>query len=400
VTNAGPIAGIRIIDLSTTFMGPYCTLVLARMGADVVKVEAPDGDIVRFIGGGRNPGMGPIFLATNHGKRSVALDLKQPEGRAVLLRLLADADVFVTNMRPSALAKLELRYEDLQQLNPRLVHCSLTGFDGAGPYRDYAAYDDVIQAVSGLAVTQGEPGPPAYVRSPVTDKIVGLMGVNAILAALMSRERTGAGQGVEVPMFETMVGFNLLDQQGGSVFVPPIGPSGYVRTSSPYRKPYRTADGYLGVIVYTDRQWLSFFELIGRLDLLDSDRFRTITARTEHIDELYQLVEQALLTRTNEWWRAELAALGIPCVPVLSTDELLDDEHLRAVEMFEDIEHPSEGTMRLPRMPVRFSATPVDPGAPAPRLGEHGPEVLREAGFTDADIERLTNAGILNAPPD
>jgi crotonobetainyl-CoA:carnitine CoA-transferase CaiB-like acyl-CoA transferase len=395
---AGPLAGLRVIDLTTTFMGPYCTLLLARMGADVVKVEAPGGDIVRHIGPERHPGMGTIFLNTNHGKRSIALDLKHPEGAALLRRLLADADVFVTNMRPHAVAELRLGFDELHGLNPRLVHCTLTGFGSAGPYRELAAYDDVIQGVSGLAATQGEPGPPEYVRSPIADKIVGLMGLSGILAALTARSRSGLGQAVEVPMFESMAEFMLLDQQGGHVFEPPIGPTGYPRTSSPYRKPYRTADGYLSVVVYTDRQWLGFFELIGRAELLTDERFRTINARTKHIDQLYQLIEQTLPARGNAEWLAELEALGIPCVPVLTTAELFDDEHLKAVEFFETVAHPSEGALTLPRLPITFSSDRTGPVRPAPRLGEHGPELLRDLGLTEDEVRRLTDARVLLIP--
>jgi crotonobetainyl-CoA:carnitine CoA-transferase CaiB-like acyl-CoA transferase len=390
---SGPLAGLRVIDLSTTFMGPYCTLLLARMGADVVKVEAPGGDIVRYIGPERHPGMGTIFLNANHGKRSIVLDLKHIDGRALLDRLVDAADVFVTNMRPQAVTALGIGAEKLRAVNPGLIYCSLVGFGKEGPYRDLAAYDDVIQAVSGLAVVQGEPGPPSYVRSPVADKIVGLMGVSGILAALRAKERSGVGQLVEVPMFETMAEFMLLDQQGGHVFSPPIGPTGYPRTASPHRKPYRTLDGYLGVVVYTDRQWLSFFRLIDRLDLLDDERFTTITARTQHIDDLYQLVEQALLSRTNAEWLKELAELGIPCVPVLSTADLLEDEHLNAVNFFDEIDHPTEGHLKLPRLPMNFSADRPDPGRPAPRLGEHGYELLAELGIPDQEIRRLIEAG-------
>jgi crotonobetainyl-CoA:carnitine CoA-transferase CaiB-like acyl-CoA transferase len=389
----GPLAGLRVIDLSTTFMGPYCTLLLARMGADVIKVEAPEGDIVRNIGPERHPGMGSIFVSANHGKRSIVLNLKHPDGRSLLDELVRGADVLVTNMRPKAIATLGIGPDELRALNPRLVYCALVGFGAEGPYRDLAAYDDVIQAISGLAAVQGEPGPPAYVRSPIVDKIVGIMGLSAILAALHARERSGAGQVVEVPMFETMAEFMLLDQQGGHVFDPPIGPTGYPRTASPYRKPYRTLDGYLGVIVYTDRQWLSFFRLIDRLDLLEDPRFSSISARTRNIDQLYQVVEQALLGRTSADWLKLLADLGIPCVPVLTTDDLLSDEHLRAVGFFEDVDHPSEGALRLPRLPVSFSADPTASGRPAPRLGEHGREVLAELGMSDVEIQRLIGAG-------
>ncbi|MQA14878.1 MAG: CoA transferase [Pseudonocardiaceae bacterium] len=362
----GPLAGVKVVDLTTTFMGPYCTLMMARMGADVLKVEAPGGDILRYVGDGRNPAMGPIFLNSNHGKRSIALDLKRGEGREVLLRLVAGSDVFVTNMRPDALWRLGLGYADIDTANPRCVYCTLPGFGSRGPYRDYAAYDDVIQAVSGIAAVQGGSDAPSYVRTPIADKTVGLMGMGTILAALYQREQTGRGQAVEVPMFESMTAFSLLEQQGGHVFDPPTGPVGYSRTASPYRRPYRTADGYLGVVIYTDRQWLSFFDLIGRPELATEPRFRTITERTENIDELYQLIEAELPARSTEDWAADFEALGIPAVPVQGVAELFHDEHLRAVDFFEQIDHPSEGRLTLARLPMSFSTNPQPQQRPAP----------------------------------
>jgi crotonobetainyl-CoA:carnitine CoA-transferase CaiB-like acyl-CoA transferase len=385
--------GVRIIDLSTTFMGPYCTMLLARMGADVIKVEAPGGDIVRHLGSGRNPGMGPIFLSANHGKRSVGLDLKHPEGDAALLRLVADADVFVTNLRPGALGRLDLSPERLTGANPRLVYCALPGFGSQGPYADRAAYDDVIQAASGIADVQGGSGAPEYIRTLLADKTVAVFGVSAVLAALFERSRTGCGQAIEVPMFESMVSFSLLEQQGGQVFDPPLGTTGYVRTDSPYRRPYATADGYLGVLVYTDRQWLAFFELIERPDLATDPRFATITLRTKHIDELYKLVEDTLPGRTSQEWMAAFARVGIAAQPVLSSADLLDDPHLRQVGLFQPVEHPSEGPLVLPRLPMMFSGEPAAPSRPAPRFAEHSVEVLREAGLSAAEVARLVAEG-------
>jgi crotonobetainyl-CoA:carnitine CoA-transferase CaiB-like acyl-CoA transferase len=396
----GPLSGVRVVDLTTTFMGPYATALMARMGADVIKVEAPGGDIVRGLGGGKHAGMGPIFLNANHGKRSVALDLKHTEGIAVLRRMLVDADVFVTNMRPEAVHRLGLDPDRLRQANPRLVYAMLPGFGSDGPYRNQAAYDDVIQAVSGMASTQGLTAAPTYVRTPVADKAVALMGLSAILAALLARERTGQGQSVEIPMFETMAQFMLLEQQGGYVYDPPAGPTGYTRTASPHRRPYRTADGFLGVVVYTDRQWLSFFELIGRTELLHDRRFRSITDRTANIDELYRLIAEVLPTRISAQWQQDLHRVGIPCVPVLRTEDLFDDEHLRAVDFFESVQHPTEGPLRLARLPILFSEDVPGPQRPAPRLGEHGPEVLMALGLGSQEVQRLIDIGVLAVPQD
>ncbi|RZT84579.1 crotonobetainyl-CoA:carnitine CoA-transferase CaiB-like acyl-CoA transferase [Pseudonocardia sediminis] len=390
-----PLDGVRVVDLTTTFLGPYTTMLMARMGADVIKVETRDGDVLRDVGTGRHPGMGPIFLTANHGKRSIALDLKSPGGRAAMRRLVAGADAFVTNMRPDAVERLGLGPDELTAADGRLVYVALRGFGAEGPYRDRAAYDDVIQAASGLAAVQGGDGDPAYVRSVVADKAVAVMGLAAVNAALFARERTGRGGFVEVPMFESMVSFLMLEQQNARV-LDPDGACGYSRTASPNRRPYRTADGFLGVMVYTDKQWLSFFELIGRPELAHTPRYSTITGRTEHIDELYGLVAEALPARTNAEWVAAMEPLGIPVQPVLSPDDLLADEHLRAVELFEQVAHPSEGTLTLPRLPMSFDGEHAAPVRGAPRLGEHGADVLREAGLDDAEIEHLRADGVLS----
>ncbi|WP_214367272.1 CaiB/BaiF CoA transferase family protein [Pseudonocardia sp. H11422] len=391
----GPLTGITVVDLTTTFMGPYCTLLLAQLGADVIKVETPAGDVVRYIGDERGVGMGPVFLNANQGKRSVALDLKDPEGREVLLRLAAGADVFVHNIRPAAAHRLGIGYDQIAAANPAAVYCALRGFGGEGPYRDRAAYDDVIQAGCGLAAVQGAGTEPAYVRTPVADKVVGLLAVSAITSALLARERTGRGQEIEVPMLESMVAFTLLDQQGGYVFDPPRGPTGYARTASPYRKPYRTADGHLSVMVYTDAQWQAFFDLVGRSELADDPRYRTITERTRHTDELYQILEKELLARPSDEWLAMLSAAQIPVAPVRSVPDLFADEHLAAVGLFEHVEHPTEGMLRLARFPISFAGEHPQRPRPAPRLGQHGIEVLTELGYSPEQIRRLAEAGIV-----
>lgn len=396
---AGPLTGVKVVDLSTTFMGPYCTLLMAQMGADVVKLEAPNGDIVRYIGAGRNAGMGPIFLSVNQGKRSVALDVKRPAGRDALLKVLSTADVLLTNMRLDALKRLRLTFDDLVESHPHLIHCCLAGFGSGGPYSGQAAYDDVIQAISGLAAVQGASGPPEYVRTAVADKTVGLMALSAILAALVGRGRTGLGQRIEVPMFEAMATFTMLEEQGGRVFDPPLGPVGYARTASPRRLPFPTADGYIGVVVYTDRQWQSFFELIDKPELAREARFRTIRERTENIDELYSMLAERLSTRTTEQWLKDFERHSIPAVPVLGVDDLFADAHLSAVNLFVSQEHPTEGRLTLPRLPIDFFDEEQPTSQPAPNLGAHNREVLQEAGLTDAEINRLENDRILTEGP-
>ena len=394
-----PLTGLRVVDLSTTLMGPYCSRLLAALGADVIKVEAPGGDVVRYVGDSKKTGMGPVYLSCNHGKRSLAIDLKKPEGLEALRRLTKTADVFMHNMRPGAVKGLGLGAAELRADHPRLVYCALPGFGEGGPYRDRAAYDDVIQAGSGVASVQGGRGDPMYVRTVIADKVVGVMAHGAILAALVRRGVTGVGGAVEVPMFEATAAFITLEQQGGMIFDPPRGPSGYSRTDSPWRRPYKTKDGFLGVLVYTDKQWLSFFDLIGKSELASDPRFRTIKERTENIDHLYELVDQTLPSRTTEEWRIALGKLGIACAPVQTLADLFEDPHLQAVKFWERIDHPSEGGLRLPRSPVLFADTIPPTLRPAPRLGENSRELLAEAGLTSDAIEDLIRKQIVIAPP-
>lgn len=391
----GPLSGVRVVDLTTTFMGPYCTAQMARMGADVIKVEEPLGDVTRGINDRHRTGLGPIFIAGNHGKRSIALDLKDPRGRDALLVLVKQADVLVHNMRPQAVAKLGIGPDEIHETNPACVYAALTGFGASGRYADLAAYDDVIQAVSGMASIQAtSDGFPAYIKSAIADKTVGLMALGAITAALFDRSRTGKGATVTVPMMESMVSFNLLEQQGDWIYDPPQGTTGYTRLSSPYRRPYATADGHLGVVVYTDRMWSAFFELIGSPELAEEPRFLTIAERTANIDELYALVERELLKHPSDYWQEQLAARGIPVVAVRTVEDLFSDEHLSDVQFFNSYEHPVAGKLKLPRHPIEFDGDPEPVGRPAPLLGQHSVEVLLEAGLLAEDVEALLVAGI------
>ncbi|MGW6459035.1 CaiB/BaiF CoA transferase family protein [Streptomyces sp. NPDC055078] len=395
-----PLEGVRIIDLTTTFMGPYTTMLLGGLGADVIKVEAPDGDVARYVGPRRHDAMGPIFLNANHGKRSVAIDLKTPAGGEILGRLIASAEVFLTNMRPAARAKLGLEAGDVLALNPSVVYCTMTGFGGTGPYRDLVAYDDVIQAMCGLASVQGGPGgTPAYVKTAIVDKMMGVYGFGALLAGLFARERTGEGQIVEVPMFETMITNLAIETQGGTVFDPPTGPVGYPRSETPFRRPYATADGHLAVMPYTDRQWHRFFELIGKPELRGDERFDTVAHRTANAGELYELLETEVAERGSAEWRETLEAAGIAHAPVLSVTEAIEDRHIREVGLFRQREHPTEGTIRVSRIPIRFGDRDIEHRRLAPVLGEHGPEVLAELGYDAGEIRRLRATGVIAEPP-
>ena len=356
---------------SKALMGPYCGLLLAQLGADVIKVERPAGDVVRGISDRRGHGLGDFYVNLNRGKRSVVLDLSNDADAAILRAMIADVDVFSHNLRPTSAQKLGLSYEHLASSNPRLVYCSMHGFDQRGPWRDKPAYDDTIQAAAGIATMQGGTtgGPPTYVKSPIADKTVGVFAVTGILAALFERASSGLGQEVSVPMYETMAAFTAIDQQGGTVFDPPLGPQGYARMESPHRRPYQTADGYIAVMVYTDRQWANFFTLIKRPDLLADDRLLTIGGRTENIDELYALVAEVLPTRTTEDWLHVLDSLDIPAAPVMSIDEVIKTPQSIASGIFEAVAHPVLGRLRQPGMPVTFSRTPPAPAGPAVVLG-------------------------------
>jgi len=383
----GPLADLTVLDLTSTFLGPYCAVLLAQMGARVIKVEPPEGDIIRYVADERHSGLGPAFLNFNRGKESVVLDLVSEAGRAALDLLIDTADVVLHNMRPGAMRKLRIDPETVLARNPRVVYCHAVGYGSGGPYRDEPAYDDVVQGVSGLAAVQGGSGEPAYVRTQVVDKTVGVMALAAILAALHERSVSGRGQAVEVPMFESMATFLLMEQQGQRVYAGRTGGTGYARTASPYRKPYRSADGMISVLLYTDGQWRTFFRLIGRTDLADDPELSSIRGRTKRIDELYSLVEDELAKRTTAEWLELLRANNIPSMPVNSIEDLFADEHLAAVGLFEDVAHPSEGPLVQARLPWTFSRSgaPSLPGAPS--LGEHTEQALTAAGL-DVDAVR------------
>lgn len=373
-TGSGPLAGLRVIEMATTLMGPYCALLLAQLGADVIKVETPAGDIARNIADPHGRGLGPAFLNLNRGKRSVVLDLKDDGDKAALFDLAATADVLCHNMRPPVAARNGLTYEALSARNPALIVCRMFGYGQDGPYAGHGAYDDVIQGASGTAALQGSAGPdeaPSYIRSSIVDKTVGLMGTTAILAAVAERAGSGRGQQVDVPMFESMVAMNAMEQLGGLVYVPQDGPAGYSRTSSPFRRPYATRDGYVSVLVYTDRQWAAFFGLAGQPGLADDPRFRTIRERTAHTDELYSFLEEELRARTTAEWLAAFERADIPAMPVLGLADLVDNAQLRASGLFETVEHPVAGTLRQPGLAWRFSRTAPAPAGPAPVLGGH-----------------------------
>lgn len=369
---SGPLEGVRIIDLTSVVMGPLATQILGDMGADVVKIEPADGDVFRSVLPCRNPKMGASFLNFNRNKRSVVLDLKSAHGRQEMLDLIKRADVLVSNLRPKSMAGLGLSYEELQRENPRLIYCGAYGFSENGPYAGKPALDDIIQALSGMADLQaGQSGEPQYVNSILADKIAGLTIVYSVAMALYERERSGQGQSIEVPMFETMAAFNLLEHMAGKTFRPQQGSIGYDRLLSPWRRPYRTKDGYIAVMPYTTHQWQRFFEVCGRSDSNIDMLYQEAESRNQNIDALYGLVAELLRERTTAEWLVLMQEADIPHGEVLSLGDLFDNEHLEAVGFFSDDTHPTEGDVTVVNVPVAFSRTPASIRRLAPRLGEH-----------------------------
>jgi crotonobetainyl-CoA:carnitine CoA-transferase CaiB-like acyl-CoA transferase len=388
---AGPLQGVRIVELTSIVLGPWACQLLADMGADVVKVEAPRGDSNRALGASRTRGMGALYLTCNRNKRSLVLDLAKPGARDALLRLIAKADVFVHNNRPRVMTKLRLEYADLKKVNPRLIYCGAYGYSKKGPYGDRGALDDSIQAVSGMAMLNIETGAPRYMPTIVADKTTAITAVYGILAALFHRERTGEGQELEVPMFETMVSFLMAEHQWGMTFEPPLGAPGYTRLMN--RRPYKTLDGYIAILPYLDAHWATFCERSGRRDLFEDPRFATLASRLKHIADTYAETEKVIATRTTQEWLDLFAGTSIPTVRVNRLEDLPLDPHLEAVGFWSFVEHPTEGRLRMPAFPVNFGTTPAAIRRHAPRMGEHTVEVLREAGLSDAEIDSLCASG-------
>lgn len=386
VSPSSPLAGLRVIDLTSVVAGPYATLLLGDFGAEVIKVEPPTGDRARDLGPRVHEGMGAVFVNLNRGKRSVVLDLSTEAGRAALKTLVDTADVFVHNLRPDAAGGCGADAETLRAGHPELVHCTIRGFGSDGPYRDLPAYDDIIQAASGIAAQQAwMAGEPQYVATAVADKVSGLTAALAVSAALRGRDQSGVGATIEVPMFESLVAFGLLEHLWGRTFVPPRGEARYPRTTSPARRPFRTADGWISVVVYTDAHWAQFFELIGHPELATDERYATLWGRTQEHDALYPLIDESLRGDTTDEWLERLRAAGIPAVRYAEVEDLFEDPHLREVGFFASVPHPSEGDLVQFATPVRFDGQHGTPDAPAPRLGEHTDAVLRSIGVDPVD---------------
>ena len=396
----GPLAGIRVLDLTTVVMGPYACQLLGDYGADVIKIESPDGDVMRLSGPMKNPGMGHLYLSTNRSKRSVVLDLKNAAGREVFLKLAATADVLLYNIRPRAMARLGLSYEEIRKVNEKLIYVGAFGFSQRGPYAARPAYDDLIQGMSGLPWLSLKAGAqePRYAPIILADRIVGLQVAFATLAALHHRDQTGGGQRVDVPMYEGLLSIVLGEHLAGSMFEPPIGPPGYQRSLAHNRRPHRTLDGYICTLVYTDKHWRSFFEVIGQLQTFEADvRFSSQNERLKHIDEVYGYLAGVLATRTTAEWMAAFTKADIPAAMMHSLDDILGDEHLNAIGYFKTAHHPSEGTIRETAIPTEWSASQPVSTRHAPRLGEHTLEVLREAGIDQETMDALLEQRVIMA---
>lgn len=393
---------VRVLDLTSVLMGPYATQILGDYGADIIKVEGPDGDATRKIGPWRNEGMGPVFLNANRNKRSLAIDLKAPEGRAALLRLASSVDVVICNIRPKAMARLGLTYEALREINPGIIYVGVVGFGSDGPYSGKPAYDDLIQGASTMAALMemsGNDG-PRYIPSAAADRIVGLFAVSAVLAGLHHRSVTGMGRALEVPMFETMVSFVMGDHMGGRTFDPPLDDGGYQRQLSIHRRPQKTSDGYICALIYSDKQWEAFARLTGTLEEFTRDhRYASISSRATNIDYIYSKLNAEFLKRTTAEWHRLLEEADIPVLPMHDLASIFDDPHLHAKNFFEHVDHPSEGPIRSIRFPVEGGSAPME-DRPVPAQGQHSVEILHDAGFTNAEIDALVSIGVVLTPSD
>ncbi len=375
----GPLAGVRVVDLTAMVFGPYCTQIMADMGADVIKVEPPAGDNTRFISAGPAPGLGGVFVNINRGKRSVVLDLRQEKDKAALEALVKTADVFIHSMRGKAVAKLGFDYGAVKALNPEIVYTNCYGYSRRGPDGDKPAYDDTIQAECGIPHLQGlMTGQPDFFATIVADKVAGLTALYATMMALFHKARTGEGQEVEVGMFETMASFMLVEHANGAMFEPKLGPANYHRVVARNRKPYQTKDGYIAALVYNDKHWKAFVDEVK--PPWNNPEFDRLEDRAKQIDRVYGLLGETFLTRTTQEWLDLLEQLHVPASPLRTTDELFDNEHLNAVGFFEEVETP-QGKVRFPGVPTWFSKTPGKVAGPCPSLGEDTDQVLAELGL-------------------
>lgn len=390
----GPLHGVRILELTSVVLGPWACQILGDLGADVIKIEPAGGDSNRQLGPRAHEGMAALYLTCNRNKRSVVLDLKNPAGKEALLKLAETADVLVHNYRPASMQRLGLDYEAMKARNPKIIFCGTYGYSKRGPYADRAAYDDSIQAASGIAMLATKMGEePRYLPTIIADKTTGLAVVSSVMAALFHRERAGIGQEIEVPMYETLISYVMAEHLFGFAFDPPRGEMGYTRLLSKHRRPYRTQDGYIAILPYLNDHWKAFCEASGRPDLVTDPRFVSLGERLRNIDAVYAETSAIVAMRSTADWFRILEKTNVPVMLVNSIEDLITDEHLLATGFWKEVEHPTEGRLRLPGVPVTFSETPGGIRLPPPRLGEHSLEVLKAAGYDDAHIASMVASG-------
>lgn len=395
----GPLGRLRVLDLTSVVMGPYCTQILADLGAEVIKLESPGGDTLRVIGPGKHPKSGGTFLNLNRGKKGLVVDLQQPAGREVCLRIASDCDVLIHSIRPQAIERLGLGYQAISAVRPDIIYCNLFGFSRDGCYAGRPAYDDIIQAMSGLAALQTALSEkPQFMGTVVADKVGALTGVYAILAAVIHRMQTGEGQELDVSMFEAAVSFVMAENLGGAAFRPPLGRAMYSRVIAPQRRPFRTRTDDIAVMVYTDAHWRRFAEVAGLQHLLDDPRFVGLGERTRNTEAFYAVVQDVLLQRDAAEWLAMLFELDIPAARIQSPDDLFEDPHLQQSGFFQPVDAGEHGTLQLPGTPVRFGRSPAGFDRAGPALGEHTRELLGAHGYSADEIDALCAAGTVRAP--
>ena len=387
-----PLEGVKVLDLTTVIMGPFTTQVLGDFGADIIKIEDPDGDMTRDIGPSKTSKMSSMFLGVNRNKRSLVLNLKKPEAKVALWKLIEGADIIVHNIRPQKIAALGFDPDTVLSKNPKIIYVGLHGYREDGPYGGLPAFDDVIQGQSGIAgAFETRDGKASLVPTVMADKSVGLMASTGLLAAYIQRLKTGKGSYLEVSMFEGMVGYTLIEHHYGATFVPPLDQIGYPRALSPNRKPYQSADGYICILPYTNQQWINFFKIIKRPELLKDKRYSSVKERSKDINFLYEIVGQSVINKTNKEWAELLKKYEIPHGLVNRLEDLKDDPHLKELNFFRPYNHPTEGALEVPDSAFRFNRESLPVRRHQPKLGEHSNDILKEAGFKDDEIIKILN---------
>ena len=394
----GPLKGIKIIDMTSVLLGPYATQILGDLGADVIKVEGPGGDIIRGAGPHGENGMGPIFLNANRNKRSIVLDLKKDGAKTALTKLIQEADVFIHNVRLAGIERLGFGYDQVRAINPEIIYVHACGYGAGGASDGRQAYDDLLQAASGGAWLQAAidgSEEPRYFPTLMADKVTGLHAVYAVMGAVIHKLQTGQGQFVEVPMHEVLTSFLYSEHLFGHTFRPAEDQMGYSRVLNPNRKPYRTKDGFIAILPYNDNHIAKFFELGGRSDVFEDTRFSTYEARAANVEALYGIIGEVATTKTTDEWLELLHENHVPSAKVSHFEEILEDEHLTSVNFFQEFDHPSEGPIYNMRHPVNFHRSPGDTSRLAPNLGENSEDVLAEVGFSADEIAKMKDEGAL-----